>query len=308
MSATPPLRLNPEVADALDQDAPVVALETTLVSHGFPLGRGAEVALEAESVIRAGGAIPATVGLIDGEIRVGLDPTELEMFSARPETRKVGARDLASCLVSGEPGATTVGATLAVCELVGLRVFATGGLGGIHRGYAERPDISSDLMQLAHTRTLVVSSGVKSLLDVAATHEALESLAVPVLGWRTGSLPLFYSRDGGPPVERIDTVEQVASLSAAHWSLRGQALLLTRPPEPEIPTGEMTRLFDAALAEAKREGVMGGAVTPFVLAYAHEASDGLTLDVNHRLIVDNAALAAATSVALANTKVRKGPA
>ncbi|MGI9659458.1 MAG: pseudouridine-5'-phosphate glycosidase, partial [Gaiellaceae bacterium] len=161
---------------------------------------------------------------------------------------------------------------------------------------------------LARTPTVVVSSGVKSLLDVPATHEALESLGVPVLGWRTDSLPLFYSRDGGPSVERIDTAEQVARLSAAHWSLGGQALLVARPPDPELPADEMTRFFDAALVEAEREGVVGGAVTPFVLAHAHEASHGLTRDVNHQLIVDNAALAASISVALENNKTGEGSA
>ena len=299
------LRVAPEVANALERGLAVVALETTLVAHGFPPGRGSAVALEAEAAVRSGGAIPASVGLIDGTIRVGLDQDELEMFSARPDTRKVGARDVASCLVSSELGATTVGATLSVCRLAGLSTFATGGLGGVHRGYAERPDISSDLLQLARTATLVVCSGVKSLLDVAATHEALESLSVPVLGWQTDTLPLFYSRDGGPSLERIGSLEQLASIARTHWALGGHGLVLARAPEPQIAHAEVTGLWHAALAAAEQAGVRGGAVTPFVLAHAHEASGGRTLEVNHRLIVDNAALAARAAVALAATETEE---
>ena len=296
----PSVTIAPEVAAALSADEPTVALETTLVSHGFPAGRGARVAEEAEKAIRERSATPATIGVVDGAIRVGLAEREIATFSTRPDARKLGARDLAACVVSGELGATTVGATLAVCRQAEIRVFATGGIGGVHRGYAERPDISSDLGQLARTQALVVCSGVKSLLDVEATHEALESLSVPVLGWKTATLPLFYSREGGPAVERIESAQRVAEIAQTHWQLGGQGLLLVRPPEPEIPAPEIELLFEAALADARREGVRGGAVTPFVLAHAHAASEGRTLEVNHRLIVDNAALAAEVAAELAH--------
>lgn len=290
--------LAPIVARALDAGEPTVALETTLVSHGFPRGRGADVAIESETAIRSAGATPVTVGVVEGRIRVGLDIDEIRMLSEHPDARKVGARDLASCLVRRELGATTVGGTLAICRAVGIRVFATGGLGGVHRGYETRLDVSSDLGELARSETIVVCSGVKSLLDVSATLEALESLSVPVLGWRTERLPLFYSASGGPPIERIDAVEELASIARAHWKLGGKGLIIARAPVPEIDAAEMAELFDAALAAASEAGVVGGGITPFVLAHAHESSGGRSLDVNHRLIVDNAALAADVANAL----------
>ncbi len=302
MTRALPLIVAPSVGEALEAGAPVVALEATLVSHGFPVGRGAAVAAEAAVAIEAAGATPATIGLIDGAIRVGLDQSELERFSASPDARKVSARDIASCLARGELGATTVGATLAICRLAGLRAFATGGIGGVHRGYAERPDISSDLRALAGTQTLVVCSGVKSLLDVIATHELLESLGVPVLGWQTNTLPLFYSRDGGPPLEQVDTAAQVAAIVTRHWALGGHGLVVARPPDPEIPGAQVEGLFDQALRAAERAGISGGALTPFVLSQTHEASERRSLDVNHRLIVDNAALAATIAGALGDTQ------
>src|SRR5439155_6735345 len=187
-----------EVADALRDGRPVVALETTLVAHGFPPGEGVEVGLESERRVREGGAVPATIGVLDGSIRVGLTAGELERFDA--SARKVGPRDLAACAVQRAVGGTTVGGTLAVCRATGIRFLGTGGIGGVHRGFAERLDVSADLAELARTQALVVSSGVKSLLDVPTTAEALESLGVPVLGYRTDELPLFYAARGGPPV------------------------------------------------------------------------------------------------------------
>jgi pseudouridine-5'-phosphate glycosidase len=179
----------------------VVALETTLVSHGFPGAQGVQVALAAEARVRQAGAVPATVGIVDGALRAGLTAAELERFaSAGPSARKAGARDLAACVVQGALGATTVGGTLAVCRLAGIAFMATGGTGGVHRGFAGSLDISADLPQIARTRALVVSSGVKSILDVPATAELLETLGVPVLGWRTSTLPLFYSAVGSSTV------------------------------------------------------------------------------------------------------------
>ena len=186
-----------EVQDAMDRGVPLVALETTLVSHGFPGGEGVQVALAAEARVREAGAVPATIGIVDGVLRVGLTESDLKRFaSAGGAARKAGARDLAACLEQGALGATTVGGTLAVCRLAGIRFMATGGTGGVHRGFATVPDVSADLPQIARTQALVVSSGVKSILDVAATAELLETLAVPVLGWRTRTLPMFYSADG----------------------------------------------------------------------------------------------------------------
>src|SRR5205085_1451446 len=204
-----------EVAGALADGGPVVALETTLVSHGFPGGQGLEVALASEARVRAAGAVPATIGVVDGAVRVGLTGAELERFAAAGESaRKAGARDLAACVAQGALGATTVGGTLAVCRAAGIRFLGTGGIGGVHRGFAERPDVSADLTALARTQALVVSSGAKSLLDVPATAEALETLGVPVLGYRTDELPLFYAAAGGPPVSaRVESPEEAARIA-----------------------------------------------------------------------------------------------
>jgi pseudouridylate synthase len=290
------LRIHPEVRAALEARRPVVALETTLVSHGFPRGEGAEVAAEAERRVRVAWAVPATIGVVDGVIQVGLSEGQLERFADSPDARKVGPRDLAACAAQGALGATTAGATLAVCRAVGIGFLGTGGLGGVHRGYAARPDISADLGELARTEALVVSSGAKSLLDTDATAELLETIGVPVLGWRTETIPLFYRRDGGPPVSaRVQTVEEVATIAQFHWRLgRHSALLLARPPDESL---DVEPLVEEALAEAGRQRISGGDVTPFVLAYVHEASGGRTREVNKALVIENAALAADVAVA-----------
>ena len=196
--------LSDEVAEALDRSEPVVALETTLVSHGFSGGRGLVAALAAADRVRAAGAVPATVGIVDGVVRVGLDDAELERFAAAgTAARKAGARDIAACVVQRALGATTVGGTLAVCAAAGIRFMATGGIGGVHRGFAESLDISGELPRIAATQVMVVCSGAKSILDVGATSELLETLGIPVLGWNTPTLPLFYTADGGPAVSAV---------------------------------------------------------------------------------------------------------
>jgi pseudouridine-5'-phosphate glycosidase len=280
------LEVSPEVRAALDEGRPVVALETTLVAHGFPPGDGVEVGLESERQVRDGGATPATIGVLDGRIRVGLSEDELGRFTS--EAHKLGPRDLAACAVQGAVGATTAGGTLAVCRAVGIRFLGTGGIGGVHRGPL---DVSADLGELALTPALVVCSGVKSLLDVTATVETLESLGVPTLGFRTGELPLFYTAPGGPPVSaRVDSVEDAARIAAAHWELGRGGLLLGNPPAESLD--DLEPLIERALAEADTAGVRGGDVTPFVLAYLHRESGGRTLRTNRRLILDNARLAA----------------
>ena len=290
------LRVSAEVQQALHEGGPVVALETTLVAHGFPPGVGVEVGQAAEEAVRSEGAVAATVGVLDGGVVVGLDSGELERFGeAGAGARKAGPRDLAACVASGELGATTVGGTLAAARPAGIRFMGTGGIGGVHRGFAERPDISADLAQLARTPALVVSSGIKSLLDVPATAELLETLGVPVLGCRTDELPLFYSAGGGPPVSaRVDDAEQAARTADAHWQLGGAALLLARDPDEGV---DVEPLIEEALAEAAAQGIQGQAVTPFVLSFLHQHSDRRTLDVNRELIVANAALAAQVAVA-----------
>ena len=290
------IRIHPEVRAALEARRPGGALESTLVSHGVPRGEGAAVAAEAERRVRVGWAVPATIGVIDGIIQVGLAEEQLERFGDSPDARKVGPRDLAACAAKGELGATTAGATLAVCRAVGIGFLGTGGLGGVHRGWAERPDVSADLGELARTEALVVASGAKSLLDVQATAEVLETIGVPVLGWRTDTIPLFYTSEGGPPVSaRVQTVEETAQIAQFHWRLgRHSALLLARPPDESL---DVEPLIRAGVEEAERQGVRGQGVTPFVLAYLHEASGGETVQVNRRLIVENAALAADVAVA-----------
>jgi pseudouridylate synthase len=292
------LRIAPEVQQALDEGGPVVALETTLIAHGFPPGVGVEVGQASEAAVRSEGAVPATIGVLDGSVVVGLDADDLARFGAAgADARKAGPRDLGALAAGGGLGATTIGGTLAAARLAGIRFMGTGGIGGVHRGFAQRPDVSADLVQLARTQALVVSSGVKSLLDVAATAEALETLGVPMLGYRTDELPLFYSTGGGPPVSaRVESPEEAALAAAAHWELGGAALLLARDPDDGI---DVEPLLEEALAAAAERQVHGQDVTPFVLAYLHERSGGRTLEVNRNLVVANAALAAQVAVASA---------
>jgi pseudouridine-5'-phosphate glycosidase len=255
-----------------------------------------EVGLETERQVRAAGAIPATVGVLDGEVHVGLTEEELGRFG--PFARKVGPRDLAATAVQGSIGATTVGGTLAAARAVGIRVLATGGIGGVHHGFPDPPDVSADLAQLARTPALVVSAGVKSLLDVPATAELLESLGVPVLGFRVDTLPLFYAAAGGPPVSaRVESAEEAARVAEAHWQLGGGGLLLGRPPDE--PLEDVEPLVEEALAAAAAAGVSGQAVTPYVLAHLHRESGGRTEAANKALVAQNARLAGEVALEIA---------
>jgi pseudouridine-5'-phosphate glycosidase len=287
------MRISEEVRDAISRDG-AVALETTLIAHGFPPGEGVEVGLESERQVRAAGAVPATIGVLDGELVVGLTADELTRFGA--DAKKVGPRDLAAALVQNAVGATTVGGTLAVARAAGIRWLATGGLGGVHRGFPDPPDVSADLAQLARTQALVVSAGVKSLLDVPATAELLESLGVPVLGYRVDTLPLFYAAEGGPPVStRVESAAEAAQIARAHWALEGAGLLLGRPPDE--PLDDVEPLIEQALRAAHDEGVSGQGVTPFVLSYLHRESGGRTQRANKDLIAQNSRLAGEIAVA-----------
>ena len=288
-----------EVAEALRGGRPVVALETTLVSHGFSGGRGLAVARAAEDRVRAAGAVPATVGIVDGTLRAGLGPAELRRFAeAGSAARKVGARDIAACVVQGALGSTTVGGTLAACRMAGIRFMATGGIGGVHRGFAESLDISADLIQIARTPAIVVCSGAKSMLDVPATAELLETLAVPVLGYRTPTLPLFFTAAGGPPVSAVVvSTAEAARVASKHWELNPSGgLVLARPPADGL---DMTDLITRAVQRVQSAGVTGQAVTPAVLSLIEELSDGRSVAVNRALIADNAGLAGEVAVAYA---------
>jgi pseudouridine-5'-phosphate glycosidase len=292
------VRVAPEVAEALRRRSAVVALETTLVAHGFPGEEGVEVALESERRVRVAGAVPATVGVLDGCVRIGLGVDELRRFDE--SARKVGPRDLAACAVQGAVGATTVGGTLAACRVAGIGFMGTGGLGGVHRGFPLPPDISADLGELVRSEVLVVSSGVKSLLDVPSTVELLETLGIPVLGWRTDTLPLFYAAAGGPPVSaRVEDAPEAARVARAHWQLgRRSALVLAQPPAESLD--DVEPLIERAIEAARAADVSGQGVTPFVLDFLHRESGGRTLAVNKRLIADNAGLAAEVAVAYAS--------
>jgi pseudouridine-5'-phosphate glycosidase len=291
------IRIADEVEAALAAGSGVVALETTLVAHGFPPGEGVEVGLASERAVRAGGSVPATVGVLDGEIVVGLTAEELGRYDA--SARKAGPRDLGAAIVQGSVAATTVGGTLVACRAAGIRFVATGGLGGVHRGWPDPPDVSADLDALARTAALVVSSGVKSLLDVPATGELLETLGVPVLGFRTDDLPLFYSAHGGPPVSaRVEDAREAATIALAHWRLGGGGLLVGRPPIESLD--DVEPLIERVLAEASAKGIRGGAVTPFVLGRLHSESGGRTLRANRDLIEGNAQLAAEIAAAASN--------
>jgi pseudouridine-5'-phosphate glycosidase len=295
------LRIADEVSEALQRGGPVVALETTIVAHGFPPGEGLEVGRECEARVREAGAVPATVAVLDGELRVGLTSAELErVASAGPDARKTGPRDIGACIARGEIGATTVGGALVACRQAGVDVMATGGIGGVHRGFDRLPDVSADLAALADSPVLVVCSGVKSLLNVPATAEVLETLGVPVLGWQTDDLPLFYTAHGGPPVSaRVETTDEAAAIVRAHRRFGRSALVLARPPEDGLD--DVEPLIAEALGQAEAEGIAGQNVTPFVLAFLHERSGGRTLEVNRRLAADNAALAGDLAVTLSRT-------
>jgi pseudouridine-5'-phosphate glycosidase len=289
------IRVADEVQAALSEERPVVALETTLVAHGFPAPSGVEVGLASEAAVRSAGAVPATIGVLDGKLVIGLTESELNRFE--PDARKLGPRDLAVCAVQGAVGATTVGGTLAAAQAVGIRFMGTGGLGGVHRGFPTPPDVSADLAACARIPALIVSSGVKSLLDVGATVELLETLGIPVVGYRVDTLPLFYAAEGGPPVSaRVESADEAARVADAHWRLGGNAVLVGRPPDESLDVAD---LIEEIVADAHDRGIVGQAVTPFVLAALHERSNGETRRVNRDLIVANAGLAAEVAVAYA---------
>jgi pseudouridylate synthase len=298
---TVPVRVSPEVDAALRDGAPVVALESTLLAHGLPAPRNREVADELEATVRARGAVPATVAVLDGAACVGLGRAELDRVCA-PGLAKLSVRDLGVAVGLRRDGATTVAATAALAALAGIAVFATGGLGGVHRGARESWDVSADLLALARTPVLVVCSGVKSILDVAATLEVLETSSVPVLGYGTDAFPGFYRRDAGLPVPwRVDDPSEVAAAWDAHRVLDGGTGMVLAQPVPapdELDAALHDRLLEEGLALVASRGVTGKDVTPVLLEHFHAASEGASLATNVALVRANAELAAAVAVAL----------
>jgi pseudouridine-5'-phosphate glycosidase len=295
------LTIAPEIEDALIRSAPVVALESSLIAHGLPADTGPAVALESERRVREAGAIPATIAVLAGSVHVGLQPDQIAGLAIGGRVRKIGPRDLAAGVISGVDGATTVAGTLAVCQIAGIHFMATGGIGGVHRGWQRTGDISADLEELARTAVCVVCSGAKSILDVPATLERLESLGIPVVGYQTDRFPLFYTRDSTHRLhDRVDDPATLAALAAAHWGFaRTTGLVVAQPVSAEVALdpGQLDPMIDAAVAEAEATGVTGSAVTPFVLGRLHEETGGGTLAANSRLITDNAELAGRIAVA-----------
>ena len=298
------VRLSNEVRDALDRGAAVVALESTIVTHGLPRPRNLELAQRLESVVREEGGVPATVGVVGGDLVVGLSAEELERL-ASGGADKASIWNLGALVAKGADAGTTVATTLLAAHEAGISVFATGGIGGVHRNHAHGEasfDVSADLYELARTPVCVVSSGAKSILDLPRTLEMLESLGVPVVGYGTRSFPTFYSRDAGLPLHSgVDTAEEAARLLQLHNQLDLGGLLLANPvPEAAaIPSAEVEGWLAEALKAAEQEGISGAGVTPFLLAHLHWRSDGRTLDANRALLVANARLAAEVAAALA---------
>ncbi len=295
------LSLSEEVGEALAFGQPVVALESTIISHGMPYPQNVAMATEVEQIVRDGGAVPATIAVLDGIPRVGLSADQLELLASHGEVAKVSLRDLPYVIARRGHGATTVASTMRLAALAGIRVFVTGGLGGVHRGAETTFDISADLTELGQTDVAVVSAGVKSILDIALTLEALETLGVPVVTFGADEFPSFYSRSSGhgSPM-RLDTVEELAALMAAKWSLglKGAVSIANPVPvEDEIPAGEIAALIDQALGECDDRGVTGKDITPFLLGRIVELSAGRSLETNIALVRSNARLGAALAVA-----------
>jgi pseudouridylate synthase len=291
------VQLHPEVADALAAGRPVVALESTIISHGLPRPDNLRVAREIEAAVRSGGAVPATIAIIDGEPHIGLDDAALRRVAEGDAVVKVSVRDVAVLAARGGDGATTVASTAHLAAAVGISVFATGGLGGVHRDARDSWDESADLMTLSRTGVLVVCAGVKSILDVGATLERLESLNVGVIGYRTDRFPGFYLADSGHPVGwRVESPQQVADvLRARRWlGTDGYGLVLANPiaPADEMDRPLHDRVLAAALAAAESAGVYGKDVTPFLLDFFHRETHGASLSANVSLVLSNARLAA----------------
>jgi pseudouridylate synthase len=291
------VRIHPEVSDALAVGRPVVALESTIISHGLPRPDNLRVARQVEEAVRAGGAVPATIAIVGGEPHIGLDDAAMRRIAQGDAVVKVGLRDIAVLAALGGDGGTTVASTAHLAKAAGITVFATGGLGGVHRGARESWDESADLMTLSRTGVLVVCAGVKSILDVAATLERLETLNVAVIGYRTDRFPGFYLADSGYPVGwRVDTPAEAADVLRARRRLGtdGYGLVLANPiaPGDEMDRALHDRVLAAALAAAKAQGVRSKDVTPFLLDFFHRETHGASLAANVALVLSNARLAA----------------
>jgi pseudouridine-5'-phosphate glycosidase len=297
------LDVMPEVAAAIAGGRAVVALESTIVAHGMPYPRNLETAQAVEAIVRTGGAVPATIAILDGRLKVGLDAAELERLARGGDMGKASTRDIAYLAATRGNGATTVAATMRIAALAGIRVFATGGIGGVHRGAATSFDVSADLTELATSAVAVVSAGAKSILDIGATLETLETLSVTVVVYRADAFPAFYSRDSGHKAPlRLDDVQDIARLMRAKWSLGlggGISVANPIPVEHEIPAASIEQAIDLANREMTAQGIGGKDATPFMLAKVNEITGGTSLAANVALVENNARLAAEIAVAYA---------
>ncbi|MEF3047701.1 pseudouridine-5'-phosphate glycosidase [Pseudotabrizicola sp. L79] len=298
---TLPLTFSPEVAKARAEGAAIVALESTIITHGMPWPQNVETARRVEAEVRKAGAVPATIAIMGGQIHIGLTDAELDALGQARDVAKLSRADLAACLAQGATGATTVAATMICAHLAGISVFATGGIGGVHRGAESSFDISADLLELAQTPVTVVAAGAKAILDLPKTLEVLETHGVPVIAFGQDAFPAFWSRDSGLPSPlRMDSAPMIAAAHRLRVQLGlpgGQLVANPIPPEAEIPREVITPVIETALAEAK--GVSAKAVTPFLLQRIYELTEGRSLEANIALVLNNARLAAAIARAMA---------
>ena len=300
---TSPMTMTPEVANALENSLPVVALESTIITHGMPWPGNRDMALKVEATIRARGAVPATIAVIDGHLHIGLSEDEITALSQTKNAMKLSRADLAFAMATGRTGATTVAATMQAAHLAGIDVFATGGIGGVHRGAEDSFDISADLEELSRTPVIVVSAGAKAILDIEKTLEVLETKGVPVVAFGQDEMPAFWSRNSGLSAPlRLDTAKAIAKFEKTRRSFGGHGGMLIANPVPlknEIPSAQMEIHINEALIAAEKDNVTGKAVTPYLLNKIFEITEGVSLETNIALVINNAELAADIAVALA---------
>lgn len=297
-----PMSFSPEVSDAMKNGAAMVALESTIITHGMPYPQNVETARLVEAEVRKNGAVPATIAVIEGTLHIGLDNDQLENLGQATNVSKLSRADIAACIATGGTGATTVAATMIAADLAGIDVFATGGIGGVHRGAAVTFDISADLQELAQTSVTVVAAGAKAILDLPKTFETLETLGVPVIAFGQDELPAFWSRTSGIPAPlRMDTAEDIAKSHQMRWMMDlpgGQLIANPIPTEAEIAADELAPVIEAALKEAEEQGIAAKEVTPFLLDRMYQKTEGRSLTANIALVLNNARLAANIAVEL----------
>lgn len=294
------LDIHPEVEDALNKNLPIVALESTIISHGMPYPNNIETALMVEDTVRSNNAIPATIAIINGRLKVGLTNKEIEFLATNDKVRKISRRDLAIAVSKKLSGSTTVASTMIIANLAKIAVFATGGIGGVHRGAEKTFDISADLEELSKTNVCVVCAGPKAILDIGLTLEYLETKGVPVIGYKTSELPAFYSSKSGFNVDyRVDAALDIAEILNTKWDLSIKGGVLVTNPIPiafELELAMMNKAINEAIIEADKEKIIGKEITPYLLSKVNELTEGKSLDANIKLIQNNAALAAKIAV------------